>query len=414
MRSSVFKSVFSPVFKPLFANKSPDSDKSISTVPESTVGDKPREHILLGGDVAPDTDETAAAETASRNGVGNNLKQLTIAGAQTALAEASVPSKPLVIDSGVRLGLLDLDANYVLGTAEKDNLHGTIAADKIYGFGGNDDIQAFHGDDTVYSGSGNDYVFAGLGRDVVHGGDGNDKLLGEGGDDVVFGDSGDDMLWGGEGNDQLHGGTGNDDLQGDEGNDYLWGWYGHDRLDGGQGDDEINGGADNDMLHGGAGEDVLLGNTGHDQLNGGYDDDVLDGGQGVDSLNGGTGNDLLDGGANDAQTPWGDYLTGGAGSDIFWFKMGESGGDTSLDVVWDFSHGNDQLAFVNGAGDTLFLGESNGFTDTPGAQAWYEHVSNEFGDVTLVHVRDGDGFASDIDVMLKGHFDLTIDDMAFG
>ena len=109
-------------------------------------------------------------------------------------------------------------------------------------------------------------------------------------------------------------------------------------------------------------------------------------------------------------------MTGGAGADMFWFELGESGGAAaSEDVVWDFASGEDVLVMATREANTTFLGEAGGFMGDTGAQAWYEHVNSEgFGAATLVHVRDGNGAGSDIDVLLVGHIDLTADDMMFG
>ncbi len=437
MRNSVMKALTPSIIKPLIESVMPGG----KTTPDSEQGDFIREHILLGGvsetgrsAALPDTDTGSSDTTAAgRSNVGNNLKQFGLGAAGETTEQAAVPPKPLEIDTLMRDWVLQLDGNYILGTNDDDNvLMGSLEADKIFSFDGDDRIQSLHGNDTIYAGNGDDSVNGGLDDDLIFGGNGNDNLSGSVGNDIIHGDDGDDYVSGGDGDDQLYGGIGDDEMSGGDGNDEMYGWNGRDTMDGGNGNDLMLGAAGNDVMHGGAGQDkmdggynndrmygdegddTLEGGHGHDRLDGGNDNDVLDGGAGIDALYGGNGNDLLSGGANDDITPWGDYLTGGAGTDVFWFEMGESGGDTSMDVIWDFSQGFDQLAFVNNEVNTLFLGEANGFTNAPGAQAYFEHTTNDFGDVTIMHVRDTNGLESDIDVIIKGHHNLTMDDMAFG
>ena len=159
------------------------------------------------------------------------------------------------------------------------------------------------------------------------------------GNDSLLGGTGDDVLYGGLGNDFLNGGDGNDQLFGNDGNDTLLGGAGFDNLYGGAGDDLLDGGADFDFVQyfdatgpvtvnlalgtasgAGIGTDTLVsieGVTGSDYA------DTLIGDSNSNSLSGAKGNDTL---------------TGGAGSDFF--DLRNSGDDTSVDTITDFTAGN--------------------------------------------------------------------------
>ena len=107
-------------------------------------------------------------------------------------------------------------------------------------------------------------------------------------------------------------------------------------------------------MTGNRGDDFLDGGAGKDKLKGGNGDDWLVGGEGIDKVNGGGGNDVF-------------YLVEGKGFDIIQdFTKGEdeiqfeitSFGVTvenNLGDAWIFQ-GDDLLAKVLGAGDTLEIG----------------------------------------------------------
>lgn len=304
-----------------------------------------------------------------------------------------------------------------------------FGADEFAGTNGNDRVWGLWGDDEIYLRGGNDEGRGGSGNDLIHGGGANDKLYGEAGNDRLFGDWGSDLLDGGDGDDRLYGGTGDDRLDGGDGDDLIEGGHGDDLGSGDAGDDVIYGGSGDDVFVGNAGDDLMYGGDGDDRLYGAVDndqlfgeagDDLLDGGSGDDMLYGGSGNDTLrgdkgndhlSGGAN-APGATGDYLVGGDGFDTFHFAFGDSGGaGVPTDVVEDFVSGGDLLVFA-GFGPTAFLGEQDGFSAAPGAQAYFEHAKSDlYGDVTNVHVRDALGLDADISVTLIGHVDLTGSDV---
>ena len=167
-----------------------------------------------------------------------------------------------------------------------------------------------------------------------------------GGNDIYKGSSFDvESVFGGDGNDKLNGKGGNDILDGGEGNDKLTGGNGLDLLGGFTGNDRLNGNNGDDFLDGGAGKDKLRGGDG---------DDWLVGGEGIDKVNGGGGNDVF-------------YLVEGEGFDIIQdFTKGEDeiqfeianfgvSVENNSGDAWIFQ-GDDLLAKVLGAGDTLEIG----------------------------------------------------------
>ena len=167
----------------------------------------------------------------------------------------------------------------------------------------------------------------------------------QGGNDIYKGNRFFDDVFGGDGNDKLNGKSGNDILDGAGGND---------KLTGGNGFDLLGGFAGNDRLNGNDGDDFLDGGVGKDNLKGGNGDDWLVGGEGIDKVNGGGGNDVF-------------YVVEGKGFDVIQdFTKGEDeiqfeitnlgvSVENNLGDAWIFQ-GDDLLAKVLGAGDTLEIG----------------------------------------------------------
>ncbi len=174
-----------------------------------------------------------------------------------------------------------------------------------------------------------------------------------------------------------------------------------DIMDGGIGNDLMDGGTGNDSMEGGEGSDSMWGRDGNDFMFGDADNDQIFGGAGIDHITGGT-NDPGD---------EGDVLGGGAGADAFYFVKGDSGGGTSVDVINDFGVGAD-LIVVQGNGATTFLGEQSGFSNSPGAEAYFQHiVDDDNGNVTSVFIRDANGVDADLEIALLGHIDLDQNDL---
>lgn len=255
--------------------------------------------------------------------------------------------------------LIDL-SNYWFGTNENDEIKTENDDDIVFGFDGNDNFILEGGNDTGYGGNGVDHMQGMHGNDTLFGGNGNDNLHGQNDIDKLFGGADNDKLYGGRDDDHLYGGTGNDNMYG---------------------------GQDNDRLFGGAGNDFAYGGEGND---------VIDGGDGVDHLFGGSNGPGL----------YGDILTGGADMDLFYFNHGDSGNGGPVDIITDFTSGEDLM--VIDADPAALLGLDAQFSDTPGAEIIYEHTTlMGYGDVTMVHVRDDFGFGADNSIALLGHMDLT-------
>ena len=96
---------------------------------------------------------------------------------------------------------------------------------------------------------------------------------------------------------------------------------------------------------------LIKGGSGNDQLNGFDKNDRIYGGAGTDTLTGGEGNDVLDGGAGT------DTLTGGEGNDWFTLHQGVLTSDSTLDVVTDFTRGEDKIKVDASGGDSGTLAE---------------------------------------------------------
>jgi len=182
---------------------------------------------------------------------------------------------------------------------------------------------------------------------TVDGGLGDDILYGGLDDDRLFGGDGNDLLATWDGNDVHHGGAGDDTLGS---NDYF---YGKNQTQGAN----YNVMAD-DFYFGGAGKDFITDDWGHDTAFGGDDSDFIATGSGADTVFGGDGDDVIysderfsgiHGRRNwslfydskgrpvninlfsmthqgEALQPGGDYIDGGAGSDLI------LSGDDNVDV----------------------------------------------------------------------------------
>lgn len=172
----------------------------------------------------------------------------------------------------------------------------------------------------------------------------------------------------------LTGGDGKDVLLGLGGNDTLYGAGGADKLRGGPGDDtyKVDDNAAKVKENPNEGTDMVLTTlasydlpnnvenltyTDADFLNPGTEsftgignkgDNIIRGGIGDDYLSGLAGSDVLIGEAG------ADIMAGGSGNDLFFFRAGETDGDTVL----DFTPGEDLLELV-GFGEGSFVSQLN-------------------------------------------------------
>jgi Ca2+-binding RTX toxin-like protein len=229
---------------------------------------------------------------------------------------------------------------------------------------------SFHGNDDDGSGFSSDRVHnAGLMQGDILLNSGNDLYDGIGG--IVLG--------------TVDGGSGNDTLIGGNDTEVFLGGDGEDQISGRGGDDEINGGANNDTLRGGAGNDDVSGGSGADQMFGGEGADTLSGGTNDDVIRGGDGNDQITGGSG------GDKLIGGAGADTFIYtSAAQSPFGGGLDIIRDFTSGEDQIDLSDIVGpDLTFIGTGS----FSGTQGEVRYVTNAKGNASVFADVDGDGTA---------------------
>ena len=352
-------------------------------------------------------------------------------------------------------------SNFLLGTAEDD---------QIFGFGGGDTLLGLGGDDSIEGGTGNDTLTGGDGHDTLVGGDGNDTLAG---------DAGADSLTGGAGSDRFSlrispsffaptdstplaqdtitdfegaGIAGGDTLQltesssrrmvlegalaampaigesiGFGGNGFTEVFYAFDggdtvvfadtnddgvfdaedfaiRLSGQHALVAEDFGTTPFVMRGTDGNDVLAGTDGNDTIFALGGNDTVSGGNGNDSIDGGDGNDLLSGDAGN------DVLQGGSGNDTLLGGNGTdriTGGDgndfidggAGRDTVLAGGDGNDQV--FGGAGDDTLDGDDGNDVLDGGAD---EDVlfGGDGDDILLGGDDDDELFGMDGDDRLSG------------
>jgi Ca2+-binding RTX toxin-like protein len=362
-------------------------------------------------------DDTPPARGVGEVVIGSRKYQI-----ETALGTGS---KDDLAGSGLLAG--GAGADTLTGGAQRDILKGNADADTLEGRAGGDLLDGGAGYDFATYYAATSGVLANLSNSSGNTGDAAGDMYidieGLGGSAYA------DVLIGNGGSNELHGHKGNDELIGLGGNDYLYGGDGWDSLEGDLGADVLDGGAGFDFatfyraasgvvaslsnaatnsgaaagdtyagiegLGGSSYSDVLTGNGGYNELFGHNGNDQLYGLGDGDFLSGGEGHDQLFGGAGS------DWLTGGNGAD--WFHFDTARGAGNVDVVNDFTKGQDMLvlsrsvftAFGPGTpGATVILAYAGSYAFTTGSAATSTFNKIIYNSATGDLFYDADGTGS--------------------
>lgn len=345
--------------------------------------------------------------------------------------------------------------DHMFGDAGDDSLSGDAGEDLLDGGDGNDMLSGGLGNDAVVAGGGNDTIVIGPGseearapgqlsgasdgNDTYSGGDGFDTYDASSASEAVVIDLAAETASGSQiGTDQVVGyeaaigGSGNDTLIGDDGNNLLIGGTGDDRLTAGSGSDIVSGGAGDDTV-------VILytsdgSSDGDDQYSGGEGIDTYDASATITAviidLEGGTatgveiGTDQLEGFevaiaglGNDVLVANSDinFLTGGAGNDVFIFRSVEavSNNGQGTDKILDFRIGDriDLSDLADEIGGLMFdriMGEIDDQQDVRRIRLYSEFADGETAIVRAV--IDLAGEQDDLELLIYSHQTLTEDD----
>ena len=282
-------------------------------------------------------------------------------------------------------------------------------------------------------------------------------LTGNGGNNVLNGGTGVDRLNGGAGNDSLRGGANGDFLSGGTGNDKYYVDNLNDRVgeNPGEGIDTVNlaitvpppdpfappsgippiyqlganlenmtitrfgqsdgfghfmeglvyGNSLNNVITDSSANRTISAGAGDDTINGNAGNDYLIGWEGRDTINGGSGDDSIVGDGNGATVFWGDTLTGGAGSDHFYYyEVDESAPFIQrVDQITDFETGSDTINLIVDANANVASTQDWTLVDSPtgvAGQLWIDSSGAASGDYVLFGDDDGDGLS---DLMIQIH-----------
>ncbi|NBD32012.1 MAG: hypothetical protein GVY17_03305 [Cyanobacteria bacterium] len=300
------------------------------------------------------------------------------------------------------------EANVINGAAGDDTIVGLAGADSLIGGADDDTLEGGAGADTLTGGNGTDTasyatspaaVTVILQANTFAGGDatgdeatGIENLIGSAFADNLVGDGNANQIEGGDGQDTINGLAGGDSLLGGDDNDTIIGGPGADTIDGGAGIDTVSYATaaaavtvdlslEAESPQGDPGTDAngdvlieiqnIVGSGLDDRLTGDEGENLLQGAVGLDTLTGGDGSDIFfydaitEGGVGEQITDFdpvndGDTIQlnsnfdfGGApvGSNVF--NAGENGNvDTALVVNGGLE------AFINGGGTSLGLGSA--------------------------------------------------------
>ncbi len=306
------------------------------------------------------------------------------------------------------------DMEGIIGTAFDDFLTGTTGSNQLYGMDGNDILLGNEGVDALYGGAGNDSLTVRLDSGSnVDGGTGFDTLSIDGQDISVAAVTGFEAI-------DLLGGslilTGSQLANGFALNSIVSG----------------NGAVTINMVAGVAlitklfdfnifsGSFTINGTTGLDIIklgnvenivNAGDGSDIIQGGSLADTMNGGSGVDKIAGNLG------ADILTGGAGNDVFKYRrINDSNGSFGIDVITDFTIGEDRLNFsridtnpsLAGSQGFVFIGAAE-FGALGAAEIRFADAG---ADLVILADVDGDGGA-DMEIILQGLAGQTLTASSF-
>lgn len=160
-------------------------------------------------------------------------------------------------------------------------------------------------------------------------------------------------------------------------------------------------------LNGGGEEDRLNGAGGNDTLNGLGGNDRLLGNAGVDTINGDAGNDQITGGVG------ADILTGGTGADSFIYTAFNHSTVAAPDVITDFQRGVDLISLSSlDANSTISGNQTFSFVGAfpillPGQVSYYVDGA---GDTVILGNSDGNPATAEFSIKLLGTHALTAAD----
>lgn len=356
-------------------------------------------------------------------------------------------------------------ADTLNGGDGNDRLDGEAGDDTMAGGAGNDIYHVDSAGDVIteLSGQGNDLVLTTInltlapnvedgtvdtangiiltGNDhsnVLTGGAGNDHLIGGGGNDILRGGANWDVLIGGTGNDKYYVDDVNDAVSENpgEGTDTVFldvsvpppapftppgpppvfqldpnvenlvitrfgqpDGFGH-FMEG-----LVSGNSLNNVITDSSASRTISAGAGDDTINGNGGNDYLIGWEGTDTVNGGNGDDSIVGDGNGVTVFSGDTLTGGAGSDHFYYYTVDESAPFIFrsDQITDFETGSDTINLIVDADANTAGTQDWSIVDSPtgaAGQLWIDSSDSANGNYVVFGDNNGDGLS---DLMIRVH-----------
>jgi Ca2+-binding RTX toxin-like protein len=290
-----------------------------------------------------------------------------------------------------------------IGTGFDDFLTGTDSSNQLFGMDGDDNLFGMGGVDALYGGAGNDHLsIRGDSGSTVDGGTGFDTLYIDG-QDISFA-----AITGFEAIDFAGASV---ILTGSQ----LASAFALNTIVNGNGSITINMAAGVNLITKlfdfsvFSGNIAINGTNGMDFIKLGHVENIVNAGDGTDVIQGGNFADTINGGAGVdkiAGNLGADVLTGGAGNDVFKYRrVDDSNSGNGIDVITDFTVGQDRLNFVRidtnpalvGSQGFAFIGMAE-FGATGTAQIRFYDAG---ADLQVEADVDGDGIA-DMEIILQG------------